>query len=121
MRTRPLRVVSIISSLAFGGDESRTYAFARAVDRGRITYCIVHLAAIADQVRPEVEIMLQAYRDIDIPVTLLEGPRPLFVTKPGLYSGLSAAMAAFPMLQRLRDLVKREQIDVIDARMGTAI
>jgi glycosyltransferase involved in cell wall biosynthesis len=118
---RPLRVVSIISSLAFGGDESRTYAFARALDRTRISYSIVHLASVADEVRPEVEMMLQAYRDLGIAVTHLDGPRPLFLKRRGWSSTLSSIAAAFPMLSRLKDLVAREHVDVIDARMGTAI
>lgn len=89
---------------------------------GELAVLVVADASIAgtDEVRPEVEIVLQAYRDIGIPVVQLEGPRPLFLNR-GLSSRLSSMAAALPMLRRLKDLVAREQVDVIDARMGTAI
>ena len=80
------------------------------------------LPLVADELRPEVEFMLKGYRDIGIPVTQMGGPRPLFLTASSKDPLLSTkALRAFPMMRRLKTHLAQERVEVIDARMGTAI
>ena len=57
---RPIRVLSVIDDLGFGGDENRLLSFATAVDRERFEHRVLTIQP-PDSARPESWAMYQQY------------------------------------------------------------
>jgi glycosyltransferase involved in cell wall biosynthesis len=115
---RRLRVASLFTELAIGGDENRVLAFAREIDRTRFDHLVITLVtADADTARRGGP-MEARYRAAGVPCLSLglrrrsdepRRPRPL--------SALRDSARLWSTARRLAALFRREAIDVVDARM----
>jgi glycosyltransferase involved in cell wall biosynthesis len=113
-----LRVASLFTELAFGGDENRVLAFARQVDRTRFDHLVVTLVPADDETSRRAGPMEQCYRAAGIPCISLglrrrADERPL----PRPISALRDGARLLRTAGRLAALFRREAIDVVDARM----
>jgi hypothetical protein len=87
-----LRVATLFTELAFGGDENRVLAFAREVDRTRFDHKVVTLVAADDETSRRAGPMEQRYRAAGIPCISLglrrradepRLPRPISALRDG--------------------------------------
>jgi glycosyltransferase involved in cell wall biosynthesis len=113
-----LRIATIYTELGFGGDENRLLAFARSLDRSRFEHLVVTLVPSDAASEAQTGPMAAHYRDAGIRTICLGERRR--ADYPRLPQPLAAARDGARTLRialKLARLLRRERIDVVDARM----
>ena len=113
-----LRVASLFTELAIGGDENRVLSFAREVDRTRFDHLVVTLVEADAETSRRAGPMEPRYRDAGIECISLGLRRRADETRlPRPASALRDGARLLSTARRLAALFRREAIDVVDARM----
>lgn len=116
---RPVRVLSIINELYFGGDENRLLAMARTVDRARLEQIVVTLKRPNPRLDPYFGTMRAQYAAAGVPVLDLGEGHPNEGLAPNSVVRLARAAAMFARtVQKTCRLIREHNIDVIDAHLG---
>ncbi len=115
----PLRILSVVSELLFGGDENRLLALARTIDRSRFELSVLTLKAPHPVLDPYYGTMRAQYARAGIEVRDLGGGYPNFGRAPGSLRRAANSAALFARtLRGLCRAVREQRIDVIDAHGG---
>lgn len=115
---RRLRVASLFTELAIGGDENRVLSFAREVDRTRFDHVVVTLVEADAETGRRVGPMQECYRAAQIPCISLGLRRRFDAPRlPGPISALRDGARLVSTARKLAALFRREAVDVVDARM----
>jgi glycosyltransferase involved in cell wall biosynthesis len=110
-----IRVLSVIGELLLGGGETRLLSLARSIDRGRFHHTVVTLNR-ADLECPERAVMPSQYAHAGIDVHELDA-------QSGKAGKRRIDVKAAALCRRVRSLsriIRRHQIDIIDAHMESA-
>lgn len=117
--TQPLRVLSLVSELNFGGDENRLLSLARTIDRSRFAHTIVTIKRPNDAVDSYYGSMRGIYEDHGVSVMHLdEGHANHGVSLQRFDRHVRASAIFARALARVIRLVRRQRVDVIDAHGG---
>ena len=115
-----MRVATLYSNLAVGGDENRVLSFARAADRRRVEH---HLIVAAQGLEPAAsEGMVQRYEALGVRVHFLnETPRSRLQTHPAALESVRDAARLVRIVAKLARLLRRLRIQILDARLIAGI
>jgi glycosyltransferase involved in cell wall biosynthesis len=117
---RPIRVLSVIDDLGFGGDENRLLSFATAIDRERFEHRVLTIQP-PDSARPESWAMHQQYLAAGVrPMTIDATPRPAVSARRNLRHMAGAGRRLLHKVRKLRRVVDEWHPDVIDAHLEPA-
>src|SRR5262245_14337832 len=116
-----MRVATLYSTLAIGGDENRVLSFARTADRHRVEHHLIIIAARTFE--PEVwGGMIQHYEALGVRMHFLnETPRWLLQTRPGALTHVRDAARLVRIVAKLARLLRRLRIQILDARLTSGI
>lgn len=113
-----LRVATLFTELGIGGDENRALYFAQRVDRQRFDHVVVTQVQADANTERRFGPIANRYRDAGVRCLTLDEPRRGdFRPLPRPLSALRDASRTLRIATRLARLFRREQIDVVDARM----
>jgi glycosyltransferase involved in cell wall biosynthesis len=117
---RRIRILSVVNSLAYGGDEHRMLSFATHIDRQRFDH---HIAVIK---LPDADVdalygsLRQEYASARIPLIDLGVKRPVNGVGRNMLRHLSRKAIGFATaINRLTRLVRERDIDIVDGHIGT--
>jgi len=116
-----MRVATLYSHLAIGGDENRALSFARTADRRRVE---LHLIVTAAQgPGPDAsDGMIQHFEALGVPMHFLdETPRWLLQKRPGALQHAGDAARLVRIVAKLARLLRRLRIEILDARLTSGI
>ncbi|HEY7993598.1 MAG TPA: glycosyltransferase family 4 protein [Candidatus Eremiobacteraceae bacterium] len=115
----PLRVLSVINELYFGGDENRLLTMARTMDRDRVNVDVVTLKRADEHVDSHYGTMRSQYRDAGVDVIDLGEGHPNEGVPIGspLRMWRSAEMFARTVGAVCR-FIRGADVDVVDAHLG---
>ncbi len=116
---KPLRVLSVVSELLFGGDENRLLALARTIDRDRFDLTVLTLKAAHPTLDPYYGSMREQYAQAGIEVLDLGEGYPN--QGRALGSARRFATSAAMLRRTLRGvcrIVRERRIDLIDTHGG---
>lgn len=119
-----IRIATLFNELSIGGDEHRVLEFTRCLDRSRFEHLVISIAALdpAPAQERDGDPVADRYRALGVRCLSLgfqRGwdcrplPRPLSLARDGLRTAR--------IVRELGRLLRRERIDVLDARMNYAI
>ncbi|HEX2569043.1 MAG TPA: glycosyltransferase family 4 protein [Polyangia bacterium] len=117
-----IRIATLVTELGAGGDEHRSLEFARCLDQDRFEHLMISIAAPDPAQALRAGPVAGGYRELGVRCLSLgverrwEGrplPRPLPLAREGLQTARLA--------RALGRLLRRERIDVLDARTHYAI
>jgi glycosyltransferase involved in cell wall biosynthesis len=116
-----MRVATLYSNLAIGGDENRVLSFARTADRQRVEQHLI--VAAAQGFEPNAcDGMIRQFQTLGVPIHFLnETPRWLSQTRPGALQYVSDAARLVRIVAKLARLLRRLRIEVLDARLLAGI
>lgn len=118
--TLPIRILSVIDDLGFGGDENRLLSFATAIDHERFEHRVLTIQP-PDSARPESWAMHQQYLAAGVrPMTLDVTPRPTADAGRDIRHMAGAARRLLHKVRKLRRVVEEWRPDVIDAHLEPA-
>lgn len=116
---RPLRVLSVINELYFGGDENRLLAMARAIDRTRVDLTVVTLKSAEPAVDSHYGTMRGHYAAAGVRVRSLgEGHPNEGLAGNSLLRLLRGGRMFVRTVRAVCKIVRDEHIDLIDAHLG---
>ena len=117
-----IRVLSVVTNLKMGGDESRLLTFSRAVDRSRFDHSVLVLTPPDDDEIARFGLLKPHFDRYQISVEHLgEMPRSRRRQKQHGLSLLWGDMqSAFRVVRHLTRYIREHQIDVVDARPNYA-
>lgn len=119
--SRRLKVLSVITDLGFGGGESRTLAFARAIDRDRFEHAVVSLYGHDAAYDARWGSVRDDFRDADVELLDLgEAPRERLLGAPSPAGVVESATVITRMVRKLAAIIRARGIDVVDAQHITA-
>lgn len=113
-------VLSVISELNFGGGENRLLNLARAIDRSRYRHSVALL--YSRSAHQSCGSMRQDFVDAGIELHELNLPNPKDVRAPLRPLKLAATASTLgAAVARLRRLIVKERIDLVDAHLETGL
>jgi glycosyltransferase involved in cell wall biosynthesis len=113
---RRIHILSVIDDLHFGGDEYRLLAFARSLDKFRFRHTILTLMREDRANADRYGSMREQYRSVGVRV--LELGLPPFADETG--HGISRLLSFREKVQKLKTLVRKEEIHVLDDHLAPA-
>ncbi len=115
-----IRILSVVNSLAYGGDEHRMLSFATHIDRQRFDHHIVVIKLPDADVDALYGSLRQEYASARIPLIDLGVKRPVNGVGRNMPRHLSRKAIGFATaINRLTRLVRERDIDIIDGHIGT--
>jgi glycosyltransferase involved in cell wall biosynthesis len=117
-----IRIATLFTELSIGGDENRVLEFTRCLDRSRFEHVVISLSTPDPQQERRAGPVAGRYRALGVRCLSLglkhrwecqPMPRPLSLVRDGLRTA--------GIVRDLGRLLRRERIDVLDARMNYAI
>jgi glycosyltransferase involved in cell wall biosynthesis len=117
-----IRIATLFTELSIGGDENRVLEFTRCLDRSRFEHLVISIATPDPAQELRAGPVAGRYRALGVRCLSLglerrwacrSLPRPLSLARDGLRTAR--------IVRELGRLLRRERIDVLDARMNYAI
>jgi len=115
---RRIKVLSVLNEIDWGGDESRLLSMAVAIDRSRFEHVVLTLLEHpSDMQYAGLNEREKQYREMGVMVKSLSREEPDIVAPSARVPGrVQRKMAVLRRARRLARVVKRWNIDVLDAR-----
>jgi glycosyltransferase involved in cell wall biosynthesis len=122
MSSAKVRILSVLTNLIIGGDESRLLNFSRALDRSRFEHTVLSLTPPDHQGISPFGLMKPHFDRYGIPVEDLgEEPRShRKLTHRGLSLLWGDARSFSRLVRRLAQYLRDHKIDIVDARQNHA-